>query len=489
MATVHIIPARDDQNMEQKLVTLLLAAVEDKPDLIVSLFAGTPAFGAYRLLVERARSELVDFTGVRFVVFDELVRPSAPFRAILQERLFAPLSVPPENIIAFNPTHDHDDEIARIANWLSVAGIDIALLSVDSRGHIGFRVTGSDLESTAGIVAVPNRERWGAQKAFSLGLADLRTASRILLFAAGRNLAEIVQKLVEGSFDPVVPISVLQRHDNVTLIADRGALSGIERKEPISGFHAGLFIMDAGSVPSDRRILVISPHPDDAPISLGGTMAMLSPHCRLVTAVMTTGHRSFIYGTQRSERIAIREGEVVKESRLLGAEPRFLRLPFYDNNYEASERDIAALAALVGELDPDWVFIPHEKDTHPAHVASRRIAVETLRRFLAGTQKTIEVWNFEGPWALFNRGDFNTMVTVPRLSFERKLQAVRAHESQVARTPYDVAAESLGRLRAALVPESELAGFGARPPRLDAWLELFYREVMHGEPVIEAPVV
>jgi hypothetical protein len=61
MATVHVIPARDDQNMEQKLVTLLLASVEDKPDLIVSVFAGTPAFGAYRLLVERARAELVDF--------------------------------------------------------------------------------------------------------------------------------------------------------------------------------------------------------------------------------------------------------------------------------------------------------------------------------------------------------------------------------------------------------------------------------------------
>jgi glucosamine-6-phosphate deaminase len=488
MATVHVIPAHDDQNMEQKLVTLLLAAVEDKPDLIVSVFAGTPAFGAYRLLVERARAELVDFSGVRFVVFDELVRPSAPFRAVLEERLFGPLSIPAKNVIAFNPTHNHEDERARIANWLSVAGIDIALLSVDSRGHIGFHVTGSDLESRAGIISVPNRERWGAEKAFSLGLADLRTAARILLFAAGRNLAEIVQRLMEGSFDPAIPISVLQRHENVTLIADRGALSGIERKERISGFHSGLFIMDAQSVPQDRRVLIVSPHPDDAPISLGGTMAMLSPRCRVVTAVMTTGHRSFIYGTQRGERIAIREGEVMKESRILGAEPRFLRLPFYDSNYEVSERDIGALLALVEELDPDWVFMPHVRDSHPAHIASRRIAAETLRRFLARTQKTIEVWNFEGPWALFNRGDFNTIVTVPRLPFEHKLQAIRAHESQVARTPYDVAAESLGRLRAALVPESELAGFGARPPRLDAWLELFYRESMRGEAVSEAPV-
>ena len=183
---------------------------------------------------------------MRFVVFDELIA-SPRILGGAAPRLSArcwtsgcscPWRIPPENIISFNPTRDRDGEMARIASLLAVAGIDIALLSVDSRGHIGFHVSGSNLESAAGIVPVANRERWGAAEAFSLGLADLAKASRILLFAAGRNLAEIVQRLTEGSFDPTIPISVLQRHGNVTLIADAGALSRIER----DGAHQRLLL-------------------------------------------------------------------------------------------------------------------------------------------------------------------------------------------------------------------------------------------------------
>ena len=489
MPSIHLIPARDESNIEQKLVTLILAAVTQKPDLILSVFAGTPAFGVYRLLVNRARLEVVDFSRVRFVVFDELIIPggAAPFRTVLEERLFTPLSIPPDNVVAYNPARPAEEEAKRVSSWLSVVGIDIAMLSVDSRGHIGFHGANSNLDSQAGVLRVENAERWGTAQAFSLGLADLRKAARIMLFAAGRNLAEIVQRLTEGSFDPTTPISVLQRHADVTLIADGGALTRIEQTDRIHGFYSGFFILDAESSPSGRRILVVSPHPDDAPISLGGAMAMLGQQNRVVTAVMCTGHRSFIYGTQRSERIAIREAEVTAESRTLGVEPRFLRLPFYDSNYETSEEDIARTMELLEEIDPDWVFVPHQKDTHPAHMASRRVALESLRRHVAGTRKVVEEWDYEGPWALFNRGEFNTIVTVPRLSFERKLQAIRAHASQLARTPYDVAAESLARLRSALVPESELAGFGARPPRLDAWLELFYRGTIRDDRATASP--
>ena len=148
---------------------------------------------------------------------------------------------------------------------------------------------------------------------------------------------------------------------------------------------------------------------------------------------------------------------------------------------------MTAFRKLLEEVRPDWIFVPHRKDTHPTHVASRRIAMEAVRQFLKETMGTIESWNYEGPWALFNKGEFNAIAAVPRLPFERKLQAIRAHASQVSRTPYDVAAESLARLRSALVPESELAGFGAKPPRLEPWLELFFRETLRAETAAVTP--
>ncbi len=476
MATMRVVAATDEERVHRQVATLLLAEVIDRPDLVVCVFAGTPAFALYRQLAERARSEGVDFSRARFVVFDELVRADAPFRTVLEERLFGPLGVPADNVVAFDPRAERAAEVARIRGWLRVAGIDVALLSADSRGHIGFHVAGAPEDSPAGVVPVENRERWGAVEAFSLGLADVARAGRVLLFACGKNLAATVRQLTEGAFEPDRPISILQRHERVTLVADLPALSEVNRTDRLAGTYGGLYILPSDDPPRGRRILVVSPHPDDAAISAGGLMALLAGHNRIVTAVMTTGHRSFIPSTQRAERIAIREREVAEESRLLGSEPHFLRLPFYDANYEVSDRDREIFAALVAECEPDWLLVPHASDPHPAHVASRRVALEVMEGAPRRGAPRSQLWSYEGPWALFGRGGFDAIVPVPRSYFERKIAAVRAHRSQVERTPYDVAAESLARMRAALVPESDLAGFGARPPRLEPYVELYRRE-------------
>ncbi len=475
MAAIHVIRGDTEQNVYQKVTTIFLGRVMEKPDLVVSVFAGTPAFGLYRTLVERAAAERVDFSRVRFVVLDELVTSDgqAPFRATLKSLLFDPLAVPDSNTVWFDPAADHASEVARIGAHVEVVGIDVSLLSVDSRGHMGFHTAGADQESHCGIVAVENRARWKTDRAFSLGLGDLWSSDTILLFSVGLMSAGIIHDLVEGTVDPARPAAMMQRHNHVCLVGDGESLSRIEKPDVVSGNYAGLYIVDASNIPRGRSVLVVSPHPDDAPISVGGAMAMLSPSNRLTTAVMTTGHRAHIMGKKRDERIALRESEVVRESRILGTQPRFLRLPLYERSYEVTEEDISQFLELVEEVRPDWLFLPQARDAHPAHVASRAVAVEAVKRYRGHHDGTVDVWTYEGPWALFGKDEFQALFSIPGAAFERKLQAIRCHESQLARTPYDVAADALARMRSSLVPESALVGFGNKPPRLEPYVEIY----------------
>src|SRR3990167_5861117 len=92
---------------------------------------------------------------------------------------------------------------------------------------------------------------------------------------------------------------------------------------------------------------------------------------------------------------------------------------------------------------------------------------------------------YEGPWSIFNRGNYNTIVSVPPEFFAKKLAAIRAHVSQTERTPYDVAGDALSQLRGALVPEQDLSGFGGEPPKLQDRLELFFHVAINSTSVAQ----
>ena len=85
---------------------------------------------------------------------------------------------------------------------------------------------------------------------------------------------------------------------------------------------------------------------------------------------------------------------------------------------------------------------------------------------------------YEGPWSLFMKGSYNTIVSAPAEFHAKKLADIRAHKSQTDRTPYDVAGTALSQLRGALVPEQDLSGFGGEPPKLEDKLELFYYQLL-----------
>ncbi|MDY5053331.1 MAG: glucosamine-6-phosphate deaminase, partial [Anaerovibrio sp.] len=63
------------------------------------------------------------------------------------------------------------------------------------------------------------------KQAYTMGIKTIMHAKKIVLIANGIKKAPIIQKAFFGPVTPQVPASILQLHNDVTLIADEEALS------------------------------------------------------------------------------------------------------------------------------------------------------------------------------------------------------------------------------------------------------------------------
>ncbi len=58
-----------------------------------------------------------------------------------------------------------------------------------------------------------------------MGIKTIMSSKKVILLASGKNKAEAIFKTVNGKINPNVPASILQLHNNVTLILDKDAAS------------------------------------------------------------------------------------------------------------------------------------------------------------------------------------------------------------------------------------------------------------------------
>jgi glucosamine-6-phosphate deaminase len=60
-----------------------------------------------------------------------------------------------------------------------------------------------------------------------MGIKNVMQAKKILLIACGEGKEEIVKQAFTGPITPEVPASVLQLHNDVTIVGDAAALAGL----------------------------------------------------------------------------------------------------------------------------------------------------------------------------------------------------------------------------------------------------------------------
>ncbi len=390
------------------------------------------------------------------------------------------------------------------------------------------------------------------EMAVTMGVGTILNAREICLMAFGEHKAPIVRRAVEGEICISVAASFLQEHPNAAFYLDRSASADLTRiatpwlvgkcvwdemlqnkavlwlarklTKPIlklteedyaeNGLvdllHAagGYYDLNItvfrrlmktitgwpGGKNVKRRILILSPHPDDDVICMGGTMTRLIEQAHEVhAAYMVSGYLSVfdhdvsrfadfvrdfntIFGLAAEHSAAIeshidqflrqkspgdidspeirrikgliRRGEAVEAAKFCGlseANCHFMDMPFYDTGRVAKrsieEADVQAVLDVLHKARPEIIFAAGDmSDPHGTHRLCLQAALEAMDRY-RDEGNELELWLYRGAWQEWNPEEIDMAVPLSPEELHHKRFAIFRHQSQKDRAmfpgPYD----------------------------------------------------
>jgi LmbE family N-acetylglucosaminyl deacetylase len=202
-----------------------------------------------------------------------------------------------------------------------------------------------------------------------------------------------------------------------------------------------------------KRILVISPHPDDEAIGCGGTLRKHVLAGDAVQVIFLTSGEKGGHGRPEVDTIRIREREAYRAAKILGVQAiEFWHLP--DGAVKPTRAAVNQLRAKLKKFKPDTIYVPHDREMHPDHLAAMQLLRMALRGGSAGAKKAA-VLMFE-VWTPLQRMDHIEDISE---HIQAKLAAIRAYKSQCAVVDFAEAFRGLARYRGEMHcwPEGEYA--------------------------------
>jgi LmbE family N-acetylglucosaminyl deacetylase len=174
-----------------------------------------------------------------------------------------------------------------------------------------------------------------------------------------------------------------------------GQAAGADEAEWLETLHdAALPVWHPGP---PGRIVVVSPHPDDETLAVGGLLHDLANlGWRGILVAVTDGERAY---PDVPALGAIRQGELARALRHLGLTEAaaMIRLGIPDG---AVSRHASALAAHLSPLivRASWVLAPWPGDGHPDHEAAGRIAAQVAHELgVPARFFPVWLWHFMEP--------------------------------------------------------------------------------------------
>ena len=238
---MKIITVENYEEMSALAAQIIAETVRQNPFATLGLATGSTVLGVYARLSQMCADGEVSFANVKAVNLDEYVglAPDHPqsYAYYMRQNLFDHVDIDLCNtFIPCGTAEDLHDECDGYDNMLDLIPRDLQLLGLGGDGHVAFNEPGSPFDSRTRLVQLAESTIRDNSRLFekladvptsaiSMGIADVMSAKKLLLLASGKSKAQAVKAMVKGPVTEACPASILQRHDDVTVILDKLAAS------------------------------------------------------------------------------------------------------------------------------------------------------------------------------------------------------------------------------------------------------------------------
>ncbi len=360
-------------------------------------------------------------------------------------------------------------------------------------------------------------------KALTIGLKEILSAKKVIMLATGENKEPVIREVFKKASNPDFPASYLLKHNNVSWYFDEFAAKSLNEKpwiyaqsssyfpkhwlkkcakcialkkksmdnieladfvkeglpeEVVKAYRSHRFrnvtadqaiikdlknglTTNVNDLPTGKKILVLSPHPDDDVISMGATLKKLVDRGNEVHVIYAvTGSNAVRERTPSYQReyarqnlrdplnasleakTRVREQEAKAATMVLGIKPKYLhyfRADYYTRRgipgiAPFSTEDKKRMEALLVEINPDIIFFAAEDDPHGAHGLASKLVAQSLENLHKhGTLKGVDFMGYRGAWNEWNldEPDTLTFISFNQTDMTQKIKAIKAHASQL----------------------------------------------------------
>jgi glucosamine-6-phosphate deaminase len=245
---MRIYCGRDYKEMSRKAANVISAQIILKPDSVIGLATGSTPIGTYEKLIDWYKKGDLDFKDVKTVNLDEYKGLSGDneqsYRYFMNTHLFDKINIDKSKTYVPDGLEEDSKKACEAYNEIirNLGGIDLQLLGLGHNGHIGFNEPGEAFEKETHCIDLTEstieankrffeKEEDVPRQAYTMGIKTIMQAKKIVVVVSGKSKADIVEKAFTGPVTPEVPASVLQLHNDVTIVGDRDALSKLLKLE------------------------------------------------------------------------------------------------------------------------------------------------------------------------------------------------------------------------------------------------------------------